>query len=382
MDYRHLVSGPFNVYLANDDCGAFENTVLRAGYLSNGSWRYENVEDILNLSFRVKRLAYEANSWLDHLNRYFSLTGKVSFCLSPSDGFASKSILIREDRFVIVISYPFFEKLYTLFRQLFAQTATYRWLLEAPISGRNDWPFESLEEASSSNLEGKLAFPHPFAEMSWRYAVEFVIAHEFIHIRNGHLSYLSALNSHERGDEDIQGTGPPELLITRRTLEFDADAVSTNLCSDSAKIRTLLGFLPNGTPIIVSQAQSLRLFTHALYSLFKYCYRGEVESNIWNGTHPPAWLRLQNIDTQLITLWRLTKNQAERYFDVITTPALRAFVESTGGNILDELIFNVQSADTSHSYLVRILARWAKIRPELETRKLAGELAPASQPPA
>ena len=215
---------------------------------------------------------------------------------------------------------------------------------------------------------------------------QWLVYHELGHIKNGHL-HLRLGNAQAPLFEAVETMQTSDLVdrnITRHTLEMDADAFAAG-----EVVLPLLNapqdMIPN-CPILQSPEHKLKAFYVAMYTMMRSFDNGTWKlADLYRYTHPPGLIRAAGLGAwgyafaEKITLDLPQQN----WIDYSAQAA--AVVEQalqTKGNpfILRELAGFFP--DGFAAYVKQTLARWAKIRPELEPHILGGGLAAPQEAPA
>ena len=129
-------------------------------------------------------------------------------------------------------------------------------------------------------------------KLSW-IARNFILEHEFCHIFNGHVDWLSSHSNIDAFDEIELPLLPKLSSLNRQTLEMDADCYGAS--------HTVLEIFRNGgpsktlaNPFMNSHVDALYAIHFALYAAFRIFHNkpiDQIDSLLGDKNHPPAVLR-------------------------------------------------------------------------------------------
>ena len=208
-------------------------------------------------------------------------------------------------------------------------------------------------------------------------SIHWLLHHELAHMLNGHLGLVAGGYA-----EMDQGFGPPTEHLTRHVLEMDADTYAfhqvvrffsqhkTQVC------RHLDGHAGQEDQLVMG------VVLLAIFSTIKCMEHRKIdEADFWSGTHPPPAERayyLSLLGNEYAFNGWTPEKFAEFYVGFEA-----AFSDATGVSFEDGNSLTAHKFREESPYFDLMLARWAKLRPELLEHKFGpNNLAPAQRPPA
>jgi hypothetical protein len=221
-------------------------------------------------------------------------------------------------------------------------------------------------------------------------AVMFIVKHEFGHIANGHLG--GDLVGAALGE--VEASSTPDELITLRTLEYDADAMATQLTLEYCF--RIVGNAGDSTEYFTDGASAIHTVFAAMYLVM--CVLEAAQATTipdWrNRSHPPAIFRyFATFSAAFNALMKMKKNPVsfkgrvgkglsigqQAIIDAqarVVRAAELAMTDRVGLSVDPDLIR--QAFERSGEHDAEIYKRWSDMRPELEKAKLGKhKLAPA-----
>jgi len=208
-------------------------------------------------------------------------------------------------------------------------------------------------------------------------AINFVVLHELGHIINGHLA--SGVYGHGVIDE----TAPEidaDVRLTRRTLEFDADAFAAlhNLSVSGGGASNL--DINSGSEI--ESALRLVVAGGSLAQLFFEFFDPGIEEDYRPRTHPPALIRLKMFCSLYPSLYERERERGSNWPDIDVPDVCSRMVAEREAALMAWSIptsmVDIGIAEAMATpFLREVRARWAQIRPALQAAKLGtSNLAP------
>ena len=132
----------------------------------------------------------------------------------------------------------------------------------------------------------------------------FIVFHEFIHIRNGHVDLFKKSIGLLAMEEAYSETSWELTPLDRQAMEWDADKIAHWLSTDVA-LSTLLGKPLNECPVEDAR-EAFRVYHLCLYLLFKLIEVVELRS-IGPRVHPTPIVRMSFLLTQMKSLAEMLK---------------------------------------------------------------------------
>lgn len=333
----------------------------------------------------IERMTVATSSiCIDFVRSMLGINEKLYTALSRA---AANAIAVGPSR-CFVISYGYVSDIVTLIAHLY-ESSYFRsiWESEGSVPQSTWTPKRSREEAIARMFET----PAPLTNMPLPlylglvgFCIEFTAFHELGHLVNGHLS--------SGGSEiaEMATIDDRDKLLTRRALEMDADAFAVQKCLEWIQMRTDTlssnhGFLKDKQTAWITMIAAIFLVIIAMdrtpsKALPDYC----------TFTHPPPYIRgfeVLAVVNRVFERWRdergllLPDNWFERILRV------RGAIESAIAEV-GESGWDVAAHERWLSVMIQhdtqLLARYAKLRPDLDRRKLGrfNVLAAAQESPA
>lgn len=343
--------------------------------------------EIRDMFIGVQKLA--ANT-VERLTRGYSVTEKIYVALVGSMEFQAAAVELSENEFCILIwmgsyfrsrSAPKHVVGSPRFHDLFGTD-----LSEYKFVGTGESPTKIFVEQMSLSPEVPMTDAnHRFSALMCSGVLEWLVLHELGHIFNGHLRLgreIAGLRFMiEKSDEE----NIEDEMITSQALEFDADCFATqNLLIFSHQFG---GHIATG----LKERGKIDAGSHAAFALLCTDVAGKFleydlpdRNNLFEYDHPWGELRTWSNTLQTVAVleskpWSLTSQDAQKAIMVYSFSLDRAIYEVS--NVKSDTI--LQAIDAAGGWIPRVLARWAKLRPQLLPHVLGDKkLAPASEPPA
>lgn len=314
---------------------------------------------------------------------------EVFVCLLQDETINARVIPLN-GRYIIAVNAGFGENLELLFRGILSLPevgAIFGLSGESKFEQRS---FLTVDKLFDSFISYDLPSINPYAADCARIlahiATDFIAYHEYGHLISGHLDYLLSQGADLLSiSEQPVGIADRDLALSRRTLEFDADAFAIIQAYWNAESTSLWN--SNSAwilfPHMLQRFKCMYVAIICLFLFFETRRSAATEAEL--RTHPlPAWRSQFAIGSLMTDACRFTGNSYKEFVDEISGPVLVGVLSAIArccANFpfaLDMLAYydkNVVFSDT--------LARWAKLRPLLELHKLAPEfnLAPATVEP-
>lgn len=214
---------------------------------------------------------------------------------------------------------------------------------------------------------------------------QWLVYHELGHIINGHLHLrLAGTNDAFEAVELMFASDRLDNNITMHTLEMDADAFAAQRV-----VFPLLQLPREAIPncaMLESPERKLKAFYVAMYTMMRTFDNGAWKlADLYRYTHPPGMIRAVSLGSWGFAFAeKLTLDLPPEKWIEFSSGAARvvegALQKEKNPFILSELSGFFPDGFTA--YTKRKLARWAKIRPELEPHVLGGRLAAPQEDPA
>jgi hypothetical protein len=215
-------------------------------------------------------------------------------------------------------------------------------------------------------------------------AMRFLTAHEMTHILNGHLR-LKLVDSATSSVSEAQYHLPQEKALFSQTLEMDADCGAVKECLQNIIFNEQAIADPRNSGlhyVYKSPNLALRLWTFAVYSIFRIFEENSSSIQWETASHPPPMVRA--LMTQGTAYEFMKVNNLKALQDLIPSifpisglDSEQAFAHATKANINFQ---PVTSARNAAGYVKALLKEWGHIRPLLEPlNRGVGKLAPVSE---
>lgn len=203
-------------------------------------------------------------------------------------------------------------------------------------------------------------------------ATTFIVMHELGHLVNGHLAsgiYANGALSETATETD------PDLALTRRALEYDADAFAVQHTLGIAR-----GWV--GRPTIFAAETTPAQFVHlvmagiATAQLFFEAFDPALDQPFTLRTHPPAWIRLYNAMAMFDAVHaRDMKTPPWRDVDIrrlneLTLLGREIALSGSGVPMMEEALGGAAASALMSSFTDEVRARWLELRPRLTAAKL------------
>lgn len=204
-------------------------------------------------------------------------------------------------------------------------------------------------------------------------ATTFIVMHELGHLVNGHLAsgiYASGAISETAADADF------DLALTRRALEYDADAfaVQHTLGVASGLIGRPTFLSAETTP---AQLVQLVMIGIAVAQLYFEAFDPGLDQPLAQRTHPPAWIRQYNAMAMFDAIhardmkappWR---DVEVRRLNELALIGREIALSDSGVPMIAEALGGGPAASTLLSeFSNAVRARWLELRPRLTAAKL------------
>jgi hypothetical protein len=355
------------------DFDKFE-TAYQAGNPGRGI-RYLRREELFEQGRQMMVFLHnEVNHVIDTFARDHRTTAQARFLLSLGAGNPASSTRIGPRNYVVSVDADWMFKLHDRFLGMFSDDRVVRNLLpEIPVLTSAAASDKALRGRSLNEFLRDL-----LAWRAWNYAIDFIAIHEVVHFHNGHLDYLSAYGrSHEDEFGRLHGT-PDDLILTRRALEYDADAVSFTNCLMIAQhydVLFELGDMRFPMPYPWGQRLSYLSVVAALEILGEAAPRQETSSQVhFAPRRRISSLEHTGIGFQHQGMRKIPLDLSIKYAGEVVGPAL-ALVYAHLQGPKDEAfgdLFKFERDDRElHTSLRR---RWRRIQNVLNTLKLGPEI--------
>lgn len=225
-----------------------------------------------------------------------------------------------------------------------------------------------------------------YAELLVRFTYHWITAHEFAHLRFGHVHFIGKRAQLAVLEAKSGSVQPGIDALTHQTLEMDADSGAIAHC---ATLALSLGSGRRQMPrefasLLPDEESALRAMSIAIYSFNRVFYGAVTDlATLGQGTHPPAPIRnnwmIAALNEHFPKIGR--EDLRDRYaYEIAATAAVdvEKAVRDTTQNWRPAHLENLASVLTSeegNELTRRVLDRWDVIRPELMQLKRSATLA-------
>lgn len=326
-----------------------------------------------------------ARAEIDEIISYMGVDARIYVCtiLAEPQEFQACAIRFSEREFCIAIwiGVPM-RNSWALTHLLVTQTATDFFAVPKPET----WQKFELTDQDTFQAYRSLGMVPPEAYLpdissklrkeQAKTAFKWLILHEVAHIINGHMEYGRSLN----GLTFIVEDGPDESLdenLTSQTLEMDADSFATMMSIQHRMSGTSVLEEYHGTVWPERRIEDcIRSYAFGVFSMIRgFDFSAFTKEEIWSSDHPPGGMRIKNMNGLIATMslsdrFPLVNEEVVDSIIASVTALENSISEATGiksrgGN------YTAAFEVSWEEYNQRILARWAKLYPTLNARKLS-----------
>jgi hypothetical protein len=206
--------------------------------------------------------------------------------------------------------------------------------------------------------------------------------HEIGHIKNGHLHLVAKDTRGLTAMEQMQASGDEDYNLTRHTLEMDADAFASGQVIN--EILSMDKELTADWTLFQTDERKIKSFYIAMYTMMRsFESRDWTVANQFSFSHPHAVIRMIQL-----AAWGQAFSQAynlnikPEQWGKLAIQCVAVCERSMRQRGFPRLPASLIDSLVDPSYVRRILARWAKIRPALLPHLLGGTLVDPQEFPA
>ena len=366
-------------YFPEDRFPELENGLFNAGMAALPF----REEEIVPMTMEARTVA-TSSTCIEFVRNYLGIDEALYVALNRA---RSNAVAIGKAR-CFVISLGYVADMVVLIAHLY-QSSYFQdiWRSGSNRGPLTNTPKRSREEALAWMFETPAPVkdvPAPLSIALLSFCIEFTAFHELGHLVNGHLT------SGNSAIAEMATIDDRDRLLTRRALEMDADAFAVQRCLEWAKLRS--DTLDSNFEFLKGNQNSWITMITAMFLVVVAMDRKPDKTfpDYNSFTHPPPYIRgfeVMAVVNRVFERWQAEKGLVLPVDWANTIVRIRGCIEAAIADVGDSG-WNQAAHDRWMSVIIQhdtaLLARWAKLRPQLDRRKLGrfNNLAAAQEPPA